>query len=188
MLSITNCKDEYIINKSKFICYLYNVNSIDEINNYLVELKTEYKDATHHCYAYILDNMQKCSDDGEPIGTAGKVMLSILNKHNLNHTLCVVIRYFGGIKLGVGGLSRAYSTSLANCLNKTSIIELNECYIVNLKFSYEQSKIIDNLVKEYVVDKTYDDMVTYKIIIPTSKYNIIEPLDIEKEIIDKVLK
>ena len=103
---------ELIIKKSRFICYLYKVNNLDDINNYLKDIKEEHKTAKHHCYAYILDNNKKATDDKEPSGTAGIPMLNLLEQKELNHVLAIVVRYFGGIKLGTGGLFRAYSTVL----------------------------------------------------------------------------
>ena len=81
----SNVKNELVITKSKFITFLYRVNTIDEINNYLDELKKEYKDATHHCYAYILNNTKKASDDKEPSGTAGMPILNVLEHNDLTN-------------------------------------------------------------------------------------------------------
>ena len=118
MFSIENNLDNtIIIKKSKFITKLYKINNINEINNILYNLKKEYKDATHVCYAYILNEIEKCSDDGEPNKTAGLPILNVLKKNQLNYILAVVIRYFGGIKLGAGGLVRAYSNSIVESLN-----------------------------------------------------------------------
>ena len=99
------------IKKSKFITKIYPVNNIEEIHLLLDSLHKEYHDATHVCYAYILDGQMKCDDDGEPGGTAGYPILQVLERQGLNHILAVVIRYFGGIKLGAGGLLRAYTNS-----------------------------------------------------------------------------
>ncbi len=101
-------KEEIIIKKSKFIGLYYEVNSIDEVKNILLDLKLEYKKATHFPYAYKIDNLIKKSDDKEPSNTAGNPILNIIEKRNLNNCLIVIIRYFGGIKLGSGGLIRAY--------------------------------------------------------------------------------
>ena len=97
------------IKKSKFITKIYKVYSIDEVNTILDKLREEYKDSTHICYAYRIGNVAKFSDDGEPGGTAGLPMMDTLIKKELDYILTVVIRYFGGIKLGSGGLVRAYS-------------------------------------------------------------------------------
>jgi len=104
------------IKKSKFIGYYYEVNTIDEINQILEELKKEHKKARHIPYAYKINGQIKKSDDKEPSGTAGMPILNIIEKNNLNYTLIVIVRYFGGIKLGAGGLLRAYSNTAKECI------------------------------------------------------------------------
>lgn len=99
------------IKKSKFIALYYEIDSVDEVNDILQDLKKEHKKAKHFPYAYKIDNNIKKSDDKEPSGTAGMPILNIIEKNNLNNCLIVVIRYFGGIKLGTGGLLRAYSNA-----------------------------------------------------------------------------
>ena len=123
MQSVLNNEHTIIIKNSKFICNIYHVETINEINKILDETRKKYYDATHCCYAYILDNIKKESDDGEPSGTAGIPMLQVLEKNNLNHVLCIVIRYFGKIKLGAGGLVRAYTKSVTETI-KNNIITL----------------------------------------------------------------
>ena len=113
-----NIENTYIIKKSKFLTKLYKVNSIKEIDDILNNLKSEYSDSTHICYAYIINSKEKCFDDGEPSGTAGMPILNILKKNNISNILAVVIRYFGGIKLGAGGLTRAYSNSVSDTSKK----------------------------------------------------------------------
>ena len=100
MFAIKNIENIIIINKSKFITNLFFVNNLDEVDYYLTSIKSKYSDATHHCYAYIINNSKRFSDDNEPSGTAGKPILDCLEKNNLNYVLCIVTRYFGGIKLG----------------------------------------------------------------------------------------
>ena len=102
-------QEEIIIKKSKFIGILYEVNNEDEVKDILTNLKKEHKKARHIPYAYKIDMQVKKSDDKEPSSTAGSPILNIIEKKQLNHVLIVVIRYFGGIKLGKGGLVRAYS-------------------------------------------------------------------------------
>ena len=99
----------YAIKKSKFYAYNYSVDNIDEINKILDTWRKEQKKARHIVYAYKIDGVEKKFDDGEPSGTAGMPLYNIINKKKLNHTLIVVVRYFGGIKLGAGGLLRAYN-------------------------------------------------------------------------------
>ncbi|MDD4686005.1 MAG: YigZ family protein [Clostridia bacterium] len=111
--------------KSKFIGYAFSVNSIDQINQFLEILKNEHKKSTHICYAYILKspNLEKCFDDKEPSGTAGKPILNVLQKQNKSDILLCVVRYFGGIKLGAGGLLRAYSKCAAETIKAFNKID-----------------------------------------------------------------
>ena len=153
-----------IIKKSKFICRLYYVNDIYEINSILEDLKKEYKDATHICYAYVIDNKEKAYDDGEPSKTAGMPILEILKKKDLNNVLCVVIRYFGGIKLGAGGLIRAYSNSVRKTIDKVDIISYKKYIEVSIEVNYDNKKLLESIVKDYeVINKDYKDTIVYKI-------------------------
>jgi len=161
MKSVKNNEHTIIVKNSKFICYIFQVESIDEINNYLNDIRLKYYDATHCCYAYILDNIKKESDDGEPSGTAGIPMLQVLEKNNLNHVLCIVIRYFGKIKLGAGGLVRAYTKSVTETI-KNSIVELVPGVKIKLSFGYEYIKNIDYILKDVMVlDKSFNDKIVY---------------------------
>ena len=155
------------INKSKFYCILTPLNSIDEVNNILDDIKNEYKDATHYCYAYIYETTKRFNDDGEPGGTAGMPILNVLGNNNLDHILAIVVRYFGGIKLGAGGLVRAYTNSVTESLNKSSIIKLIKGYKVEIEFDYNNSKQIDYILKQYnIINKKYDTNITYIIEVP----------------------
>lgn len=165
---------ELEIKKSKFISKLYRVSSLEEVNNILTKLKKEYNDATHHCYAYIINNSKKSSDDGEPGGTAGIPILQVLDKNNLNYVLCVVIRYFGGIKLGAGGLVRAYTKSISELIKNTNIIELIKGYKIEIITTYEEQKKLDYILKNYKYEKIYNNSVIYKILIPKDNINILE--------------
>ena len=108
------------IKKSKFIAYYYEVDSTKEVKKILEYLKKEHKKARHIPYAYKIDQEIKKSDDKEPSGTSGMPILNILEKNNLNHTLIAVVRYFGGIKLGAGGLIRAYSNAVKEVIKTSS--------------------------------------------------------------------
>lgn len=115
----------YEIQKSKFYSFAYPVFDVESVNKLIDKLHDEYGDATHICYAYTLDapKTEKANDDGEPNGTAGKPLLELLKKKNLHNVLIVVIRYFGGIKLGAGGLVRAYTSSGNLALDKAKVVE-----------------------------------------------------------------
>lgn len=162
MLSISNSvSNEIIVNKSRFISFLFRVDSLDEIKGYIDELSIKYKDSTHICYAYILDNVKRFNDDGEPGGTAGMPILVVLESNGLNHILCCVVRYFGGIKLGAGGLVRAYSNSCSEIVLKGSIVNLISGKLCSITFNYDDTKIIDNILKDMVVSKEYNSNVSY---------------------------
>ncbi len=112
-------KAEIEINKSRFIAIRKELTSLDEVKPFLLELKKEHKKARHVCYAYVYKNeivSEKCSDDGEPSGTAGYPILNVIKKKNLTNVIVAVVRYFGGIKLGAGGLTRAYTKVTAEVL------------------------------------------------------------------------
>ena len=111
---------EIVINKSRFIAYKIDLTSVEQVKNEIEKLKKENKKANHVCYAFVYRGEtvnEKCSDDGEPSGTAGYPILNVIKKKNLTNVLVAVVRYFGGIKLGAGGLTRAYTKATAEVLN-----------------------------------------------------------------------
>lgn len=172
-----NNEYEEIVKKSKFISFLYFVKSIDEVNNYLNELKAKYKDASHICYAYIVDNNVKYNDDKEPSKTAGFPILNVLKNNDLNYVLAVVVRYFGGIKLGSGNLLRTYLNVTNENLKKTGIKEykLKKEYIIIC--NYDNVNYVNNVLKdEDIVNKTFDNFITYEILIDNE--NIIKIKDL----------
>ena len=122
-----NIKTEIVVKKSKFICNLIKIESQQEAENIIKQIKKKYYDARHNCIAYrvIQDEkiIEKASDDGEPSGTAGAPMLTILQKNDLCNILAIVTRYFGGILLGTGGLVRAYSDVTIEAINNSEKIE-----------------------------------------------------------------
>ena len=171
MLSVKDNINTIVIKNSRFICLLYQVNNIEEVNNYLDKARDDYKDATHYCYAYIIGSVSKYSDDGEPIGTAGNPMLEVLKKNNLNNVLCIVIRYFGKILLGASGLVRAYTRSVSECLDG-HIKELIPGYNIIITFNYDNIKEIDYILKDInIIDKKFDTNVIYNINVDIDTYN-----------------
>ncbi|MFA1821333.1 YigZ family protein [Virgibacillus oceani] len=118
--------DEIILQKSRFIGYVRRVESEEAAQQFVQEIKKKHADATHNCSAYMIgehDQVQKANDDGEPSGTAGVPMLEVLKKQNLKDTAVVVTRYFGGIKLGAGGLIRAYGNTTSQAIQTTGVVK-----------------------------------------------------------------
>lgn len=186
MFCVNNSENIIIINKSKFITNIFYINNLNDINIYLNKIKEKYKDATHHCYAYIINNTKRFNDDGEPNGTAGMPILDCLEKNKLNHTLCIVTRYFGGIKLGAGGLVRAYSNSISNALKNSEFFKLKDGYKIKITFEYNNSKQVDNLVKDYeITKKEYGKVITYELLITNDFLNKLNKSNIKYEIINK---
>ncbi|MFV0380098.1 MAG: YigZ family protein [Anaerorhabdus sp.] len=157
---------ELIIDKSRFICYLKKVDNIDDAKEYIDQIKKLHRDSTHCCSAIVCgDNyeIERCSDDGEPSGTAGLPMLTALKKIGIKDCVAVVVRYFGGIKLGGGGLIRAYGRSVSESVSlasKVRLVKLKEYRLVfayNLigKLEYELQKIC------LIVNKNYEELVEY---------------------------
>ena len=178
---ITNKENTIIINKSKFICCLYIINDIDEVYTYLNDIRDKYKDATHYCYAYIVDNQKRCNDDKEPSGTAGLPILNVLERllkisslsFNVLISIFIVVRYFGGIKLGAGGLVRAYTGSVVSGLNN-NIKPITKGLEIEILFNYDKVKLIDNILKNSIINKEFDEFVTYKFTISYDDYNLIK--------------
>ncbi len=176
------------INKSIFITELIKVKEIEQIKPIIDNIKNKYRDATHYCYAYIIDDNKKSSDDGEPGGTAGVPIMGTLNKLDLNYILCVVIRYFGGIKLGAGGLVRAYRKSVTDCIKDVDFNELINGYELVIETTYDKQKDIEYILKGNY-QKEYKENVIYKIECTEelkeqleNKYKIIE---IKQKVIEK---
>ena len=154
-------ENELIIKNSKFITYLYPLKD-NNINNYLDKIKTIHPKATHYCYAYIYNDIKHSSDDNEPSNTAGFPMLNVLEKNDLNNILAIVVRYFGGIKLGAGGLVRAYTKSVSDALKSANIIELVKGYKIKLEFDYQEEKQINYILKaSEILNKEYKDNIEY---------------------------
>ena len=169
MKSIINKEiDEITIKNSKFIGIIMPIESKDDVKNNLNKLKEEYKNATHYCYAFNLINDKGFSDDGEPNKTAGIPILNVIEGNNLVNVLVVVIRYFGGIKLGPGGLIRAYSQITKDVINKCTLIDLINGLVASITFTYSNEKEVNYLLKNSIIkSKDYEENCTY--IIETTK-------------------
>lgn len=169
MKSIINKEiDEITIKNSKFIGIIMPIESKDDVKNNLNKLKEEYKNATHYCYAFNLINDKGFSDDGEPNKTAGIPILNVIEGNNLVNVLVVVIRYFGGVKLGPGGLIRAYSQITKDVINKCTFIDLINGLVASITFTYSNEKEVNYLLKNSIIkSKDYEENCTY--IIETTK-------------------
>jgi len=157
-----NIDDEQIIKNSRFITRLVKITKKDEVEDILNNVKKEYPKATHYCYAYIVNDYKKASDDGEPGGTAGMPILNVLEKEDMTSVIAIVVRYFGGIKLGAGGLVRAYSSSVRDTLKKADKILLIEGVQIKITIPYDKQNELNYILKDSeIVDKTFTDKVTY---------------------------
>ena len=155
-----NVSAEIVEKKSKFIANIFYVETREEAENIIKDINKKYHDARHNCYAYRIYSesgfIEKSSDDGEPSGTAGAPVLTILSKNNLANVLVIVTRYFGGILLGTGGLVKAYSSATTVALENANVIEKNiaELYKIQIdytdlnKFKYFANKNNINILKE----------------------------------------
>lgn len=154
--------EEQTIKNSRFITCLFPISKKEEVSSILEQMKVEYPKATHYCYAYITHDHKKASDDGEPGGTAGMPILNILEKEEMMNILAVVIRYFGGIKLGTGGLMRAYSSSVRDTLKKVNKILLVKGVRIQIVTSYDKQKDLDYLLRNSkIIKKEFLDQVSY---------------------------
>ena len=140
------------IKKSRFICHVKRVYSEEEARDFITAIKKEHYKATHNCSAFIVgerSEIKRTNDDGEPSGTAGVPMLGVLENHNLTNVCVVVTRYFGGIKLGAGGLIRAYAGSIALAVKEIGIIEIKEQAGIAIQMSYAQYQEYSNFLREH---------------------------------------
>ena len=163
-----NIEQEIIIKNSRFITILIKINNKEDITKNLEKCKINYPRATHYCYAYkIGETIKKSSDDGEPSGTAGLPMLNVLDKENITNILAIVTRYFGGIKLGAGGLIRAYTKSVKDALNEIEKKELVPAILCEITFPYTKEQELKKEIKEEnIISKTYLENITYQMKIP----------------------
>ena len=150
--------DEFIVNKSRFIGYAAPVTTEDQALEFIQEIKTKHKDATHNVSAYVLgldSNIQRFNDDGEPSGTAGIPALEVLKKEDLRNTVVVITRYFGGIKLGGGGLIRAYTKGAKIAIEASVMVTMEKFSLLRMAISYTAYGKVENYFMEngYVPEK-----------------------------------
>lgn len=154
------------IKKSRFICHCKRVFSEEEARDFIAAIKKEHYKASHNCSSFILGDqaqIKRTSDDGEPSGTAGVPMLGVLEKLELTNLCCVVTRYFGGVKLGAGGLIRAYAGSVAQAIREIGMIEIKEQAGIQLIMDYSQYQDLGNFLREHNLvehDSAFTDQVS----------------------------
>lgn len=165
---------EIIIQKSRFITYLARATTEEQAQAFISELKKKHHDANHNCSAYVIgerNEIQKANDDGEPSGTAGVPMLEVLKKRDLRDTVVVVTRYSGGIKLGGGGLIRAYGSSVSEALNAVGVVERIEHTVVSVNVDYTWLGKLENELRASVhpIDQIhYLDQVQIDVLVKTA--------------------
>ena len=161
---------------SKFLSFALPVNNANEIKEHLAQFRKKYYDARHVCYAYVLGEScseYRVSDDGEPSGTAGKPILGQINSFELTDVLIVVVRYFGGILLGTGGLVNAYKEAAADALKNAEIVEKYEEKLISIEFPYLLSNEVSRLSKEldlHIESQNFDDKCSMKLSVSKDNY------------------
>lgn len=166
--------------KSRFIAHIAPAQTEEEAQEFVEKIKKQYWDARHNCWAYSIGEKQpalRCSDDGEPSGTAGKPMLEVITGQELHNVVAVVTRYFGGTLLGTGGLIRAYTKSTQEGIKESTVIEKCLGQKITLTCDYTTSGKIQYITATDqipVLDTQYTDMVTFEMIVPIQDLGIIE--------------
>ena len=174
LVPTTSCKASFIEKKSKFIGIIYPLNNKDELTALLKEAQKFYPDASHYCYAYKIGNVSSPShagmnDDGEPKGTAGKPIFNLINHNNVSNILIIVVRYYGGVKLGAGGLTRAYSKAASLVFKSITTETYFMSFKATITIDYKSEKKLImwiNKSKVIIVNKFYDKAITYELSIP----------------------
>lgn len=160
-------EEQMEIKKSRFITYLHRTESEADAKAFLTAIRRLHPDATHHCYAFIIgehNEIKRSNDDGEPAGTAGVPILECLDRNHMQDIIAITVRYFGGIKLGAGGLIRAYSKSVSHALSTAQITKKQWMEKYEIRFSYDLIGRIDYYFREHcleILDKAYDEEVCY---------------------------
>lgn len=165
-----------VIERSRFIGQVKGVKDEADATNFIASVRKKYYDATHNCYAYTVCGIKRYSDDGEPQGTAGMPILSCIENKELNDVCVVVTRYFGGIKLGAGGLVRAYNKTASRCIDCAQRIIYRLCTRFTVITSYNQFKTVNLLCERYgKTDKiTYDAEITLAVNVLTDHADAFE--------------
>ncbi len=163
---LNNRRNEYTIKKSRFIGFIFHIYNEENVNGHLSELHSEFKDATHIAYAYrTVEGKYRMSDANEPKNSAGKPIFNVIEKNELYNILICVIRYFGGVKLGIGGLVRAYSHTASDLIRSSSIVRLVKAFRVSIKLEYGNTAVFEHYLSSAegirLEHTEYTDIVEY---------------------------
>jgi uncharacterized YigZ family protein len=167
---IDDGSSEIVEKKSRFLGFAISVDSADEAVDKITEIRKKHYDARHVCYAYVIDGLVKSSDDGEPQGSAGRPITDVLVHLGLDHCLVAVVRYFGGILLGVGGLIRAYTSAAQEALDDASLMELHSGFPLTVTLDYNEYGKADYFFNENRIPRTgteYGTGVTLHLMVPS---------------------
>lgn len=173
-LTVENeCAATYEIRRSVFICSVKGVDNFDKGMEFVRKISKKYSDATHNCYAINCLDTRKFSDDGEPQGTAGQPIMQTLIKKNLTNVAAVVTRYFGGIKLGAGGLVASYTKAVCDALDNAEIVTVKESSVGKINADYTEYRLISETVKSFgtVINTEFGDGAEIKFAVPTGFEN-----------------
>ncbi len=164
---------EIDIKKSRFITHLQYVENEEQARAYIEKIRNLHPQATHNCTAYKCGIITRIDDDGEPNKTAGLPMLEVLNHHQLDYVCCVVTRYFGGVKLGAGGLIRAYAKAVSETLKITEIKTLVAGYHLKIKTTYQDTRAVEYMMKTnnyQILNSEYGLDVNYELQVDENEY------------------
>ncbi|MCH5265367.1 MAG: YigZ family protein [Lachnospiraceae bacterium] len=177
---------EYVEKKSRFIANLFPVKTEEEALEKIAEMRKKYYDARHNCFAYVLgenNETERCSDDGEPSGTAGRPMLEVLTGQGVHDALAVVTRYFGGTLLGTGGLVRAYTAAVKEGLADCVLMEQNTGHKLGIKTDYNEIGKLQHLARTWELielEASYADTVELTLLVPENQIEKVEQEITEK--------
>lgn len=169
---------EIVIEKSRFIASAVHVDSVEQAVEFVNGKRKQYFDATHNCYAYVVGDRVKFSDDGEPQGTAGMPIYECIKNNNLDMLCVVVTRYFGGVKLGAGGLVRAYNGACAEVLKQCQRLAMTDCTRLEVVIDYNLLKPLRKALAPHAIEENvdYGDKVALVFLFPTVSYNTISDI------------
>lgn len=156
-----------IRDKSSFIGVLIHVTSVESAKQYLLDIRKQYPKAKHYCYAYVIGGNKKCSDDGEPAKTAGRPLLELLEKKEMDETLLIVVRYFGGVLLGASRLMSTYLETGVQAINSSDIVEIQNKYAYRMIMSYKEFDELKRLGKSWgfsIENLKYEDKINVEVL------------------------